>query len=175
MDRPIPARKNIKYQKIKSINHNTFSLDLSESFNTEPEPHIDRVLQYDTELKNVLQKHAPEKSKYTRDTHQQPWFSDEIKVEIVLRRKMERIWERDKTPQAWTDFYTQCRQVANIKEAQCNHYKQIIKEYKHNYKTIFNITNGLLFRKQQFALPLTRPISVLAEDFSEFFKLRLTT
>ena len=83
VDRPIPARKNIKYWKIKSINHTTFSLDLSEVFNTEPEPHMDRVLQYNTELKNVLQKHAPKKSKYIRDTHQQPWFSDEVKVEIV--------------------------------------------------------------------------------------------
>ena len=95
VNRPIPARKNIKYRKIKSIDHNTFSLDLSEAFNTEPEPHMDRVLQYNTELRNVLQKHAPEKSKYIRDTHQEPWFSDEIKVEIVLRRKMKRIWKRD--------------------------------------------------------------------------------
>ena len=94
VDRPIPARKNIKYRKIKSINHNTFSLDMSEAFNTEPEPHMDRVLQYNTELKNVLQKHAPKKSKYIRDTLQQPWFSDEIKVEIVQRRKMERILKR---------------------------------------------------------------------------------
>ena len=87
---------------------------------------------------------------------------------------MERIWKRDKTPQAWNDFYIQCRQVANIiKEAQCNHYKQIIKEHKPDYKTIFNITNGLLFRKQESALPLTRPISVLAEDFREFFQTKI--
>ena len=149
VDRPIPARKYIKYRKMKSIDHNTFSLDLSEAFNTEPESHTDRVLQYNTELRNVLEKHMPEKSKYIRDTHQQPWFSNGMKLQIVLRRKMERIWKRDQTPQAWNDFYIQCRQVANIiKEAQHNHCKQIIKEHKHDYKTIFNIANGLLFRKQ---------------------------
>ena len=60
-----------------------------------------------------------------------------------------------------------------IKEAQCNPYKQIIKEHKHDYKTIFNITNGLLFRKQESALPLTRPISVLTEDFSEFSQTKI--
>ena len=144
VDRPIPARKNIKYQKVKSINHNAFNLHLSEAFNNQPEPHMERVLQYSRELRKVLQKHAPEKSKIIRDTHQQPWFSEEIKGEIVLRRKMERIWKRKKTPQAWKDFYTQHRQVANIiKEAQCNHYKQIIKEHKYDYKIIFNITNGI--------------------------------
>ena len=118
VDRLIPVRKNIKYQKIKSINHNAFSLHLSEAFNNQPEPHMDRVLQYNRELRKVLQKHTPKKSKFIRDTHKQPWFSDEIKGEIVPRRKMERIWKREKTPQAWKDFYTQHRQVANIiKEA----------------------------------------------------------
>ena len=73
---------------MKSIHHNTFSLDLPEAFNTEQESHTDRVLQYNTELRNVLEKHAPEKSKYIRDMHQQSWFNDDIKVELVLRRKM---------------------------------------------------------------------------------------
>ena len=31
----------------------------------------------------------------------------------------------------------------------------------------------MLFRKQESALPLTRPISVLAEDFSEFFQTKI--
>ena len=174
MDRPITSRKHIKYWKMKSIDQNKFSHDLSEAFTTEPESHMDRVLQYNTELRNVLEKHASEKSKYRRNTHQQPWFNDDIKLEIVLRRKKERTWKRDQTPQAWNDFYIQHRQVANIiKEAQCNHYKQIIKEHKHDYKTIFNITNGLLFRKQESILPPTRPIPVLAEDFSEFFQTKI--
>ena len=87
---------------------------------------------------------------------------------------MERIWKREKTHQAWKDFYTQHRQVANIiKEAQCNHYKLIIKEHKYDYKTIFNIANGILFRKQESALPPTRSISVLAENFNEFFQTKI--
>ena len=112
VDRPIPSRKHIKYWNMKSIDQNKFSHDLSEAFNTEPESHMDRVLQYKTELRNVLEKHAPEKSKYIRNTHQQPWFSDNIKLEIVLRRKKERIWKRDQMrgliPFPWNDFYIQC-------------------------------------------------------------------
>ena len=41
VDRLIPARKNIKYQKIKSIDHNAFNLYLSEAFKNQPEPHMD--------------------------------------------------------------------------------------------------------------------------------------
>ena len=69
LDRPIPARKNIKYQKIKSIDHNAFNLHLSEAFNNQPEPHMDRVLQYNRELRKEFPKHAPKKSKFIRDTH----------------------------------------------------------------------------------------------------------
>ena len=49
VDRPIPSRKHIKYPKMKSIDQNKFSHDFSEAFNTEPESHMDRVLQYNTE------------------------------------------------------------------------------------------------------------------------------
>ena len=79
VDRLIPARKNKKYEKIKSIDQNAFNLHLSEAFKNQPETHNDIVLQYNKELSKALQKHAPEESKFIRDTHQQPWFSDEIK------------------------------------------------------------------------------------------------
>ena len=80
VDRPIPRRKYIKYHKLKSIDQSKFSLDLSKSFNMELKSHVDRVNQYNTELRNVLKKHAPEKSKYIRITHQQPWFNVNIKL-----------------------------------------------------------------------------------------------
>ena len=87
VDRSIPPRKYIKYHKLKSIDQSKFSLDLSETFNMELKSPVDRLNQYNTELRNVLKKHAPEEFKYIRITHQQPWFNDNIKSEIVLRRK----------------------------------------------------------------------------------------
>ena len=63
VDRPISARKKIIYRKIKSINHNTFNLHLSEAFNNKPELHTDKVSQYNQELTNVLQKPSTQKVK----------------------------------------------------------------------------------------------------------------
>ena len=64
--------------------------------------------------------------------------------------------------------------MANIiKTAQCNHYKQITLEHKCDYKTIFSIANGLLFRKQESLLPPISPASELAEGFSEFFQTKI--
>ena len=80
----------------------------------------------------------------------------------------------EQTPYAWNAFYQQCHYVSNIiKAAQHNHYKQIIQEHKHDYKTIFSTANGLLFRKQEFLLPPISPISKLAEGFSKFFQTKI--
>ena len=37
----------------------------------------------------------------------------------------------------------------------------------------WKIANGILFRKQESALPPTRSVSVLAENFSEFFQTKI--
>ena len=57
-----------------------------------------------------------------------------------------------------------------IKTAQRNYFKTKIEENKKDYKAIYNITNNLLFRKQDSPLPNITPLSVLAENFSEFFE-----
>ena len=49
----------------------------------------DKVEGYNIELKGVLDKHAPEKTKIVKITHQNPWFNDKIKEEIRVRRKKE--------------------------------------------------------------------------------------
>ena len=58
-DRPIPLRKHIQYLKLKSIDQSQFSLDLFEASSIEPESHVDKVQQYNKELRNVLDKYAP--------------------------------------------------------------------------------------------------------------------
>ena len=42
---------------------------------------------YNVKLSEVLDNHAPQKTKTVRISHHQPWFNDFIKEQIVLRRK----------------------------------------------------------------------------------------
>ena len=81
---------------------------------------------------------------------------------------------RDQSEYSWRAFYNQHRYVSNIiKTAQQNYLNGKIEENKNDYKAIFNIANSLLFRKQDSTLPDTTLLSVLAEDFSEFFEGRI--
>ena len=90
-----------------------------------------QVDHYNNTLKEILDRHAPEQTKTLRISHQQPWFMDKIKQEIVLRRTKERKWLNDPTEYNFNSFYTQCRHVANIiKLAQREYYIEKITENK---------------------------------------------
>ena len=54
----------------------------------------DKVERYNTELKGVLDKHAPVKTKTVKITHWNPWFNDKIKEVIRLRREERKSMEQ---------------------------------------------------------------------------------
>ena len=66
--------------------------------------------------------------------------------------------------------------MANIiKTAKAEHYNNLIRDKKNDYKEVYNIINSLLFRKEQSPLPQAENDYVLAEQFSEYFKDKINT
>ena len=86
VSRPVPAKKLIKFCKLKNINSTQLHMDFWDCLEDQPKQLDEQVEQYNTKLCEVLDKHAPIKEKTIRDSHHQPWFNDKIKSEIVLRR-----------------------------------------------------------------------------------------
>ena len=95
VSRTEPLKMPIKFCKVKNINSALFHMDLRDCLENQPEQLDDQVQQYNTKPCEVLDNHAPIIEKKIRDSHHQPWFSDRIKREIILRRKKERIWLKD--------------------------------------------------------------------------------
>ena len=77
-------------------------------------PTSDLVDSYNHILEELLNTHAPLKTKVLKQTHSQPWFNDTIREEIQLRRKKERWYTQNPTKYNYTAFYHQCRYVANL-------------------------------------------------------------
>ena len=176
LDRPMPKPKIVNYRKLKGINTTEFNKDIMDAFLFQDQPSSlsDHVHSYNMILSDALDKHAPVKTKCIWDTHHQPWFNDQIKAEIILHHKKERIWQSEQMEYAWRAFYNQRRYVANvIKTAQMSYYKNIISENRHDFKAIYKIVNSLLFRKQEVKLPPITPSTKLAENFSEFFDSKI--
>ena len=94
LDHPIPKSKTVSYRKLKGINTTEFNKDIMDCFLLfwdQPSSLSDHVQSYNMILSDALDKHAPEKTRCICDTHHQPWFNDQIKVEIILHCKKERI------------------------------------------------------------------------------------
>ena len=160
--------ETITYRKIKNINKDKFANDLETAVTTIQHHNslADEVEGYNTELKGVLDKHAPKKkTKIVKITHWNSWFNDKIKEEIRLRRKKERAWNKDPTFYNFQAFYYQRRYVANLtKVTRSEYFKFQIIEHRGDYKAIYIIANKLLCRKEVSLLPKADDQAQLAED-----------
>ena len=174
---PIPKLIMVKYRKLRGIDGKLFSTDLAESQVEVYDPADDvsgLVDGYNKSLSQVLDKHAPVKSKTVRKTHTQTWFTDSIKNEIHIRCMKEKIYFKDPIDYNYMAFYYQCRHVANLtKTAKCKYYHDKITEHKYDYHAINNIVYALLFRKEPTPLQDWEDPKELVEGFSKFFMEKL--
>ena len=118
-----PQKEEITYRKLKNINSKQLSRDIAETLPRTKTGSVSQLVDYyNTSMKSLLEKHAPEKMKIIRQSHNQPWFNDTIKSEIVLRRKKEHTYFTDPTHCNFQAFYNQRRYVANLIKTAFNDY-----------------------------------------------------
>ena len=171
---PKPKECVLTFRKLKSIDHATLKSDIKQSLNKIGLQNSSDVQQlvasYNTILSDLLEKHAPLRTRKVKQSHRQPWFDDRIRREIIIRRKKERAFRRDPTKYNLNAFYQQCRFVSNIiKTAQRTYYTQKLADNKTNFKRIFEISNKLLYKNEPVPLPSTDNKKNLADQFNEFF------
>ena len=104
------------YREYKQIDKTMFKEDLQRSLEVEHTTLDLRSLveRYNSDLKEVLDRHAPEKRKLVKITHKQPWFTDNIHNKIILRRAKECKWLQDQSYYSFMNFYHQRRYIVNI-------------------------------------------------------------
>ena len=93
-----PKTEEIRYRKLKNIDSRQLSRDITETLSRTKTGSVSQLVDYyNASMKSLLDKHAPEKMKIIRQSHNQPWFNNTIKLEIVLRRKKEHTFFADPT------------------------------------------------------------------------------
>ena len=100
---------------------------------------------YNSELSSILDKHAPLKSCMVTIRPAAPWFSEEIKLERRIRRRLERKWRRSGLPEDRIRFIEQNR-IDNqlLFSARSQYYTKIIDENCLNQRKLFGIVSKLL-------------------------------
>ena len=164
-------KKKVQYRKLKAINLDSFERDLKNSdlFHCNSEDVDILTNLYDTTLKDLLNKHAPEITKLVSDRQTVPWYSNSIGDLRRKRRRLERRWKLHKTPSnliAWKGAKNDVTEA--IKRAKTLFYTKSIDECKGDQKKLFGILNSLLQKKKITFLP-SGDKSSLPEIFNDFF------
>ena len=104
------------YRKLRSIHPITFSQDIQKSdLVKKPTRPLDETLTlYETVLKELLDKHAPQKSREIVMRPAAPWYTDDIREKKCERRRLERRWRRSRSQSDREVYSSQCQQVNRL-------------------------------------------------------------
>ena len=161
--------KIISYRNLKGIDPIKFNSDItrmaqvSESLSFE-----DNIKVYNETLKDVLNKHAPIKSKTIKIVPKAPWFDCEYEHLRKLRRKEEKRYRKTKLlvhKESYKNLRKQTTNLAYMKK--CKYYGE--KLIDTNNRTLYPALNQLLDKKQDDVLPDRESDVDLANCFLPYF------
>ena len=103
---PQLSRKKVSFRKVKAIDITSFTDDLSASELCQHPPSEPALLVdcYNTTLAELLDRHAPLKTKTVTVRPQVPWYSEEIREAKRARRRAERKWRKTRGAADFASF-----------------------------------------------------------------------
>ena len=177
--KPPLVNKQITFRKIQGINISEFIDEIKDSaLFSHPEQNVSALAaQYHQVLRELLDKHAPERTCTIPVRPLQPWFDNSIKPEKQRRRQLERKWLKSveighpSAPEHEKEFKMHKNHVnAMIMDFKITHYSNRISECENDQRALFNITKrSLLHQSSETPLPITDCLQDLADKFNDFY------
>ena len=158
----------IMYRKIKNIDPEVFKRDITEKILLTEGSFGDNVNHYNRNMRKIIDKHAPLKSRKIKSVPEAPWFDAEYAFLRKQRRKAEKKYRKsllvvDKDE--YIKLRKQTTQLAHKKK--CSYYGEKMEGL--NNKVLFSSINKLLDNEPDAVLPESTSDSELANNFLEFF------
>ena len=169
--------KDITYRKLRRINIDAFKDDLCTSlavYDLEQHDTESSVKLYNTILREVLDKHAPEQHRTIKIRNRPQGLSPDIICEKRIRRRLERIWRNTKSISDRKNFTVQKDKVKRMLEvSDTDYYSNLVIENSSNPKSLFKIMNKLLHKDHETPLPPHDSTQALADRFVRFFHSKI--
>ncbi|XP_070188783.1 uncharacterized protein [Littorina saxatilis] len=165
LQKPGPARRVVTSRNMKRIDMAALKDDVRA---LQLDRH-DLVSSYNSDLRRILDKHAPLTTRTVTDRPSAPWLTPEVSTAKQDRRRAEREWRKS--------ALTVHRQIfAFHREA----VKEMVDKNRHQFisqkienstssKELFQITGQLLGKIQNKKLPNSVPLDDLPDKFGDFF------
>ena len=131
--------------------------------------------QYDSTLSSLLDKHAPLRvAKTSRPVEK--WLSSNFFDAKRLKRRLERVWRRSKSPIDRSKFRRQvnkCNSIIN--NSKTKFYSDLVQNNLHNSKKLWHNLRSVLHRGKKSVFPDGFSNLSLARKFSYFFESKIDT
>ena len=161
--------KEISYRNLKGINYERFAEDVSEKLDiSESLSFGDNINAYNEVLSELLNEHAPIKSRTIKIVPNAQWFDSEYENLRRLRRKAEKKYQKTKLvvdKENYINIRKQTTELAHKKK--CKHYGD--KLGGANNKILYSTINKLLDNEKEVILPDAKSDAELANSFLNYF------
>jgi len=174
LPRPRLSRKEIKHRKLRKIASDSFRNDLVASPLFVPADANMMADRYNAVLRELLDKHAPEKTRYITLRPNAPWISnsEELRALKQEKRKRERRFRSSGLEILRQLYQEKCQEYKTaLDKAKTTYYSTKIQESDSN--ELFHMIDGLFKVKSVSPLPSHDSLVERAEIFNEYFNEKI--
>ena len=172
---PGAVKRTITYRNWKSVDISVLHSDIAKAFDgfitQVPESAVES---YNSVLKDIVDKIAPEKSRVIVVRADAPWYTSELVKEKRLRRKLERKYDKIKLA-VDKERLDHERNIYNhlLTQAKQDLFKTKI-ETAETSKDLYKVCDNLLNREQKSVLPSHDCVKDLADKFITYFNDKIS-
>ena len=166
--RPEPSRKSVVYRRLRDINLDQFKCDIQSALVNIDSTSPNFAVLFNDVLRELLDKHAPQKTKVIRVKPNAPWYTDKVREARRVKRRLERKMTKSNLQVDKDLFLEQCKMYKQlIEESKCSYYRTEISVC--NDKQLFQKVNKLCSLNAAGTLPDYTCARTLANEFASFF------
>ena len=176
----IKQKKEITFRNLKSVDIVSFKNDITSNLNNflsncDSENFEHTVSLFNQIFGEIVNSHAPVVTKSV-DINQKPgWLDQEFRAARSERRRLYKIWKKDRTTANREKFELSKREVNNLSiNKRKLYFSKCISDSSNSQRELFKICNSLLDTQKSTSLPDCEDFSQLANTFNQYFVQKIT-
>ncbi|CAG2202992.1 unnamed protein product [Mytilus edulis] len=174
--KPKKISKTFTFRKWKTVDQVELSKDIVLDI-PDTNPSVDELAnQYDSELRDVVEKHAPLVTKSVLLRPNTQWYSDELRESKRNRRRAERKWRETGLEIHRQIFKERCSNTGKLlHQTKQDFFSKKIEDCSGDHKQLFKLSNSLMGKQHDIVLPTSTSNTELSNKFAHFFINKVTT
>ena len=162
-------QSTVTYRKFSSIDKTVFQNDLQ--FDYSDINNVNELIaKFEERTRDVIDKHAPEKTKTVMVRPRNIWYTPEVKHQKQEVRKKERRWKKKKTNCNWNILKEEKRKYRNLlKHTKKEILNSQVIEAKGNTKRLYQLFNNMTGKSIHNPFPENISDQNMAEKFADYF------